>query len=60
MITDAQREILADIFDNTEALDKITVEIDPVSRSVTIRYEDLDDEWFRELAEAALHKRSDT
>jgi hypothetical protein len=53
MITDDQREILADIFENTEALDKITVEIDPVSRSVTIRYEDIDAEWFRELREAS-------
>lgn len=47
MITESQRETLSDVFENIEALDKITVEVDASSRTVLIRYEDLDDEWFR-------------
>lgn len=53
MISDEQLELLADIFGNTEAREKISVVLDPTSRSITVHYEDLDDEWFRELAEAS-------
>ena len=45
-------EILADIFENTERPDKIAVAIDRISRDITIVYQDLDDSWFKELAEA--------
>lgn len=47
MITDAQHELLKDIINNTERPDKITVRLDPVSRTMTVEYDDLDDEWFR-------------
>lgn len=46
------RQLLLDILRNTERLDKVTVEADPISRTVTIRYEDLDDEWFREVMQS--------
>lgn len=51
-VTTAQLEVLADIFANTERADKIGIVLDPVSRTVTVSYEDLDDEWFRELVSA--------
>lgn len=49
MITESMRWLLRNIFEETERLDKITVTVDTVSRSVTIHYEDLDDEDFREV-----------
>lgn len=52
MITPEQQAILADIFANSERPDKITVRLDPVSRTVTVVYEDLDEEWFKELTDA--------
>ena len=52
MITPKQQQVLADIFGNTERLDKITVRMDPVSRTVTVVYEDMDEEWFNELTDA--------
>lgn len=51
MITESMRLQLLDILENTEALDKITVTADHTSRSVTIYYEHLDDEWFREVCD---------
>ena len=44
--------ILADIFSNTERPDKITVTTDPMSRSVIIVYEDMDDDSYSEVAES--------
>jgi hypothetical protein len=55
MITPEQLEILADIFSNTDEVSKITLKLDPVSRSIVVSYEDLDDEWFRELTESTDH-----
>lgn len=49
MITDAQHELLKDIINNTERPDKITLRLDPVSRTMAVEYDDLDDEWFREM-----------
>ena len=51
MITDAQHELLKDIINSTERPDKITVRLDPVSRTMAVEYGDLDDEWFREMLE---------
>ena len=48
------RELLLDIFENTEALQKIIITLDPLTRDVTILYEDCDDEWFRELQAAQI------
>lgn len=45
------QEILADIFENSERPDKITIECDKSSHSITIVYEDLDEEWFKELVD---------
>lgn len=50
-MTEDQRELLLDIFENTEAINKISITLEPLSRNITIVYEDLDDEWFRELQE---------
>jgi len=51
-MTEDEREILLDIFENTESPNKIKITLDPISRDVTIVYEDCDDEWFRELQSA--------
>ena len=51
MISNQQHEHLKDIFNNTEGLGKITVRLDPFTRTLTVEYYDLDDEWFREMAE---------
>ena len=51
MITDAQHELLKDIITNTERPDKITLRLEPVSRTMTVEYDDLDDQWFREMLE---------
>lgn len=45
-------DILADIFLNTERPDKITVTTDPVSKSVTIVYEDMDDDFYSEVVKS--------
>ena len=52
MITDKQHELLKDIIGNTERPDKINVRLDPVSRTMVIEYEDMDDEWFMEMLES--------
>lgn len=41
--------LLTDIFANTEAVDKIRIEQDQGTRTLYVRYEDLDDEWFSEM-----------
>ena len=51
MITDDQHELLKDIINNTERHDKLTVRLDQVSRTMTVEYDDIDDEWFREMLE---------
>lgn len=55
MITDAQRDLLAEVFSEVDSHhnDKITVTLEPVSRTMTVEFHDLDDEWFREMAELA-------
>lgn len=50
------RSVLADIFVNTEALPKIWVALNEVSHDVTIGYEDMDEEWFKELLAASAVK----
>lgn len=46
------QEVLAGIFENSERPDKISIIADPVSRTVHITYEDMDEEWFKEIVEA--------
>lgn len=48
-VTNDQLEVLAEIFSETDRADKISLHCDPVTRTVTIRYEDLDDGWFNDL-----------
>ena len=43
------QEILADIFTNSERPDKMKISVDKSTRSITVIYEDLDDEWLKEL-----------
>ena len=50
-MTESQREILLDIFENMESPDKIKITLDPITRDVNLLLEDCDDEWFRELQE---------
>ena len=45
-------DALCDLLCNTERPDKITVTTDPVSRSVTIVYEDMDEDYYSEIAES--------
>ena len=40
------------IFCNTERPDKITVTADPVSRSITVVYEDMDQQDYEEITES--------
>ena len=56
MINADQLECLADIFSNTDSVEDIDIKLDPVSRSITVHYEDLDDEWFKEITAAAGKK----
>lgn len=53
MISEPLRQLLVEILSDTEALHKISVAVDPVSRSVAIVYADLDDEWFREVSDVS-------
>lgn len=48
-VTNDQLEVLAEIFSETDRADKISLHCDPATRTVTIRYEDLDDGWFNDL-----------
>ena len=52
-ITSRQQEVLADIFAHSERPDKMTVALNSRTRNVIFVYEDLDDEWFKELANAS-------
>ena len=49
VITEEQRKCLIDILENMDSLYKISIDLDHVSRKVTIIYDGCDDEWFREL-----------
>jgi len=44
--------ILAEIFSESERPDKISVKLDSVSKSMTVTYVGLDEDWFDELSEA--------
>ena len=46
--------ILADIFENSERPDKINISLNSVEKTITITYEHLDKEWYRELSEALI------
>lgn len=52
-MTDEQFEVLQDIIENTERPDKITVSLDKATRTMTIVYESLDEEWFKEMVAAS-------
>jgi hypothetical protein len=45
-------DLLCEIFCNSEAPDKITVTTDPVSKSITVVYEDMDQQWYGEITES--------
>jgi len=46
------QEVLADIFTNSERPDKMSITLEPASRTVKVTYEGMDEEWFKELVEA--------
>ena len=58
-MTEEERKLLLDIFENTESPEKVNIILDPISRNVTIVYEDCDDEWFRELQSAQQSVQAD-
>jgi hypothetical protein len=47
--TPEQLDCLTDILLDTERIDKITIDFNLDTRTVTLIYEDLDDEWFNDL-----------
>jgi hypothetical protein len=49
MITQEQQELLAEIFTESQRPDKMNLRFDRCSNSVTVTYEDLDEQWFHEL-----------
>ena len=55
MITEEQREILKDIFENHDSPEKIKISLDYSSRDMSILIMDLDDEWFSELKKEAIN-----
>ena len=55
MITIEQHEMLKDIINNTERQDKLTVRLNQTSRTMTIEYEGVDEEWFMEMLELMPH-----
>jgi hypothetical protein len=46
-------EVIGDVFSCTCRPDKITASFDPISRSLIVVYEDLDDEYYKELIQLA-------
>ncbi len=58
MITTDQQELLADIFENSTRPEKMSIHLNEDSRTVTIIYENLDREWFKELVIAAQEVKS--
>lgn len=49
VISESQREVLLDIFENTERLDKISISTNKDTKTVTVVYEDIDEQWFFEV-----------
>ena len=49
-INEDTQEILADIFENIERPDKIRISLEKDARTMTVVYEHLDCEWFKELS----------
>ncbi len=49
-LTEDMRQVLVDILNNTERLDKISITADAVTRTIVVTWEDLDEEWFDEMA----------
>ena len=43
-------EMLVEIFSNTERPDKIKINLDRITRSISVTYENSDSEWFNELS----------
>ena len=50
MVTDEILAILVDILVHTDRPDKISIRVD-AGRNLVIEYDDLDDEWCREIEE---------
>lgn len=49
MINADQHDLLMEIFRDTERLDKITISLERNNRDMTVIYEHMDDQWFREM-----------
>lgn len=50
-VTNEMLSLLGDIFSNTEANHKISVAVDYTSRSISVTYEDLDEDDFLAVSE---------
>ena len=50
MATKEMQEVLADIFENSERPDKIRITVNTETKNLTVVYENLDEEWFREIS----------
>jgi len=56
MITTAQHENLKDIINNTDRPDKISISLDMTTKTMTVIYEDMDEEWFNEVLNEEVKK----
>ena len=48
-------EVLDDIFGNMERPDKVKIGLDPVTKNITIVYEDADDSWYKEVFDSLFY-----
>ncbi len=63
MVTEEQLEVLAEILDNIEAVDKVALTLDESRQSVRVEIRDIDYPWFLRLtnlikSHASMHERS--
>jgi len=56
MVTEEQLEVLAEILDNIEAVDKVALTIDHSQQSVHLEIKDLDYPWFLRLTNLSSHR----
>jgi len=52
-ITHEEHDLLKDIVNNTERPDKLTIALDHETRTMVVTYDNMDDEWFKEMAALA-------
>jgi len=56
MVNEETLELLAEILDNIEAIDKVALTLDKSKQSVSVEIKDLDAPWFHRLIHLAAIK----